>query len=56
MGVPNYVVKSIKLPPSDILNNKIDIESNITEFKRIVLKNKFLKIYSDGKGNYQNIK
>lgn len=57
MDKSSYVVKSIQTPPKDILGNDVEnIVVGVTIFKRIILKNKFLKIYSDGTGTYQNIK
>ncbi|GAA3746669.1 hypothetical protein GCM10022422_33870 [Flavobacterium ginsengisoli] len=55
MGMNSYYLKSIKMPPTDIKGKNIEIQNGNKVFRNIV-KNGFIKIYSNGQGVYKSSK
>jgi len=55
MGMNSYYVKSIKTPPTDIKGNNIELSAGDRVVRNIV-KEGFIKIYSNGQGVYKGSK
>lgn len=51
----SYYVKSIKIPPSDIKGNNIELEAGDKVIRNIV-KDGFIKIFSNGQGYIKILK
>lgn len=55
MGMNSYYVKSIKIPPTDIKGNNIELSAG-NKVVRNIVKEGFIKIYSNGQGVYKGSK